>query len=266
MNSFIRKATLATAARSLALGSLAVCSISALTVPAAAQSEEIGRLSGQVSDAAQGKNLRGASVEIPALNLTTQTDSEGRFTLRRVPAGTHSVVINYVGRTEVTETVTIASGQTETISVSLTRAGSDLVQDTVTVVGTPIADSEAAALSRQKNADQVSNIIASDSIGRFPDRNAADALGRVPGISIERDQGQARYVNVRGAPAEFSTIAFNGVSAPTPSQGGRLARFDTIPNDVIGSIEVVKAITPDLPADSIGGFINIETGKLKMFV
>ena len=84
-------------------------------------------------------------------------------------------------------------------------------------------------------------------------------MGRVPGISIERDQGQARYVNVRGAPAEFSTIAFNGVSAPTPSQGGRLARFDTIPNDVIGSIEVVKAITPDLPADSIGGFINIET-------
>ncbi|WP_273242531.1 TonB-dependent receptor [Hyphomonas atlantica corrig.] len=259
MNSLLRKATLATAARSLMLSGIAIGSISAFTVPAAAQSEEIGRLGGVVSDAAQGTNLRGASVEIPELNLTTETDSEGRFTLRRVPAGTYNVVINYVGRNQVTETVTIAAGQTETIAVSLARVGSDLVQDTVTVVGTPIADSEAAALSRQKNADNVSNIVASDSIGRFPDRNAADALGRVPGISIERDQGQARYVNVRGAPAEFSTIAFNGVSAPTPSQGGRLARFDTIPNDVIGSIEVVKAITPDLPADSIGGYINIET-------
>ena len=257
MKSLFKKATLATAARSLALGGLAAGSISALTVPAAAQSTEIGRLDGVVTDAARGASLRGASVEISALNITTETDSEGRFALRRVPAGTYEVSINYVGRTEVIETITISAGQTETLSVSLSRAGSDLVRDTVMVVGTPIADSEAAALSRQKNNDNVSNIIASDSIGRFPDRNAADALGRVAGISIERDQGQARFVNVRGAPAGFSTIAFNGVSIPSADNGG--ARFDTIPNDVIGSIEVVKAITPDLPADSIGGFINIET-------
>ncbi|MEL7101922.1 MAG: TonB-dependent receptor [Pseudomonadota bacterium] len=257
MNSLLRKATLLSAARGLALGGLAAGSISALTVPAAAQSEEIGRLDGVVTDAAQGTFLRGAAVEIPALNLTTETDSEGRFALRRVPAGTHEVTINYVGRTEVTQTVTIAAGQTEVIEIGLVRLGTDLVQDTIMVVGTPIADSEAAALSRQKNNDNVSNIVASDSIGRFPDRNAADALGRVPGISIERDQGQARFVNVRGAPAGFSTIAFNGVAIPSAGNGS--ARFDTIPNDVIGSIEVVKAITPDLPADSIGGFINIET-------
>ncbi|MEO1322102.1 MAG: TonB-dependent receptor [Pseudomonadota bacterium] len=257
MHSLLRKATLITAARTLALSSFAAGSISALTVPAAAQSEEIGRLDGVVTDAGQGSFLRGASVEIPALNITTETDSEGRFALRRVPAGTYEVQFNYIGRTEVVETVTIAGGQTEVLEISLARVGSDLVQDTVMVVGTPIADSEAAALSRQKNADNVSNIVASDSIGRFPDRNAADALGRVAGISIERDQGQARFVNVRGAPAGFSTIAFNGVSVPSAGNGS--TRFDTIPNDVIGSIEVVKAITPDLPADSIGGFINIET-------
>ena len=257
MKSLFKKATLATAARSLALGGLAAGSISALTVPAAAQSTEIGRLDGVVTDALQGTFLRGASVEIPALNIKTETDSEGRFALRRVPAGTHEVKINYIGRSEVTQTVTIAAGQTEVIEIGLARVGTDLVQDTIMVVGTPIADSEAAALSRQKNNDNVSNIIASDSIGRFPDRNAADALGRVAGISIERDQGQARFVNVRGAPAEFSTIAFNGVAVPSAGNGS--ARFDTIPNDVIGSIEVVKAITPDLPADSIGGFINIET-------
>ncbi|MEL7043144.1 MAG: TonB-dependent receptor [Pseudomonadota bacterium] len=255
----LKSATLATAARSLAIGGLTACSISALTVPAVAQAADIGRVQGTVTDAARGISLRGASVQIPSLNLSTETDTEGRFALRRVPAGTYDVVITYIGRTPVTETVTVTANASSDLSVTLVRDNRDLTQDTIVVVGTPIADSEAAALSRQKNADNVSNIVASDSIGRFPDRNAADALGRVPGISIERDQGQARFVNVRGAPAEFSTIAFNGVSAPTPSQGGRLARFDTIPNDVIGSIEVVKAITPDLPADSIGGFINIET-------
>ena len=257
MKSLFRNATIATAARGIALGGLAACSISAFTVPASAQATEIGRLDGVVTDAARGISLRGASVEIAELNLTTQTDSEGRFALRRVPAGTYEVAINYIGRTEVLQTVTITAGQTENLEITLARVGSDLVQDTVMVVGTPIADSEAAALSRQKNADNVSNIVASDAIGRFPDRNAADALGRVAGISIERDQGQARFVNVRGAPAGFSTIAFNGVSVPTAGNGS--TRFDTIPNDVIGSIEVVKAITPDLPADSIGGFINIET-------
>lgn len=257
MTSIFKKATVASAARGLALGGLAVSSISALTVPAAAQAADTGRLDGTVTDAERGNNLRGASVEIQSLNLFTTTDREGRFALRRVPAGTYEVTINYVGRTPVTQTVTIVGDQAETIAITLVREGDDLVQDSIVVVGTPIADSEAAALSRQRNNDNVSNIVASDSIGRFPDRNAADALGRVPGISIERDQGQARFVNVRGAPAGFSTIAFNGVAVPSAGNGG--SRFDTIPNDVIGSIEVIKAITPDLPADSIGGFINIET-------
>ncbi|MEL6691910.1 MAG: TonB-dependent receptor [Pseudomonadota bacterium] len=256
MKSLFKKATLATAARSLALGGLAAASISALTVPATAQSTDIGRVNGVVTDAGQGSFLRGASVQIPSLNLTTETDSEGRFALRRVPAGTYDVVISYVGRDDVVQSVTIAGGQVETLDVAMVRTGDDLVQDTIVVLA-PIADSEAAALSRQRNADNVSNIVASDSIGRFPDRNAADALGRVAGISIERDQGQARFVNVRGAPAGLSTIAFNGVAVPSAGNGA--TRFDTIPNDVIGSIEVVKAITPDLPADSIGGFINIET-------
>ena len=234
---------------------------SAAVAPAIAQEApaEVGRIQGQVVDAERGNNLRGATISIPSLNVQTTTDSEGSFILRRVPVGTYDVVISYIGRESVTQSITVQTAQASSFDVTMVRAGQALLQDEIVVTATPIADSEAAALSRQLASDNVINVISSDSIGRFPDRNAADALGRVPGISIERDQGQARFVNVRGAPAEFSTIAFNGVSAPTPSQGGRLARFDTIPNDVIGSIEVVKAITPDLPADSIGGFINIET-------
>lgn len=251
----MRNSVAGAAFRAVVMSTAAVGAVMVMAAPVSAQ--EVGRVDGTVLDAERGTFLRGVQVEIPSLNITTTTDREGNFALRRVPAGTYDVTFFYVGRDPVTEQVTIQGGATETVSVSLSRVSDAAVQDTIIVVGTPIADSEAAALSRQRAADNVSNIIASDSIGRFPDRNAADALGRVAGISIERDQGQARFVNVRGAPAGFSTIAFNGVSVPSAGNGG--ARFDIIPNDVIGSIEVVKAITPDLPADSIGGFINIET-------
>ena len=218
-----------------------------------------GRITGTVVNRERGEKMRGAVVSIPALNISTVTDSEGEFTLRRLAPGTYTVRVSYIDREDYVVDIDIDRGEEQKLDVQLVRTGQiDSVEELV-VVGRLIADSEAAALSRKRAADSVKEILASDSIGRFPDQNAADALGRVSGISIERDQGQARFVNVRGAPAEFSNIAFNGVAAPTPSTGGRSARFDTISNHIIKSIEVQKAVTPDVPADSIGGFINVET-------
>lgn len=224
-----------------------------------AQAEMSGSIQGRVADNVADTPLQGAIVEIPALNMSTTVDSEGRYTLTRVPAGSHEVIVRYIGRETQQTAVTVQTNTAAINNFALRREGQAGMAEEIVVYGRMIADAEAAALQRQLAANNVGNVLASDSIGRFPDQNAADALGRVAGISIERDQGQARYVNVRGAPAEFSSVAFNGVAAPTPSQGGRSARFDTVSNDVIKSIEVVKAVTPDIPADSIGGFINVET-------
>jgi TonB-dependent receptor len=228
----------------------------AATDPAAAL-QGSGRITGIVETAERGERLRGAIVSIESLNLSTVTDSEGSFTLRRLSPGTYTVEVSYIDREPFATTVEILEDEMEELNVALVRQGQTAGIEEVVVVGRLIADAEAAALSRQRAADSVKNILAADSIGRFPDQNAADALGRVPGISIERDQGQARFVNVRGAPAEFSNLAFNGVAAPVAE--GRSARFDTVSNHIIKSIEVQKAVTPDVPADSIGGFINVET-------
>ena len=224
-----------------------------------AQLQVMGSIQGRVADDAANTPLEGATVAIPVLNLSTTVDSEGRFSLLRVPAGSHELVVRYIGRETQRISVNVQGDAAAVNNFSMRREGQGAAVEEIVVFGRMIADAEAAALQRQLAANNVSNILASDSIGRFPDQNAADALGRVPGISIERDQGQARFINVRGAPADFSNIAFNGVAAPTPSTGGRSARFDTISNDVIKSIEVVKAVTPDIPADSIGGYINVET-------
>ena len=223
-----------------------------------AQIAATGTIQGRITAADTQVGLQGATVSIPALNLDAVTDSEGRYILRRVPQGNHELRVRYTERDPEQETVSVSANQTTATDFTLNRQQAVGLEEVV-VYGRMIADADAEALARQQAANNVSNIIASDSIGRFPDHNAASALGRVPGIAIERDQGEARYVNVRGAPAEFSNVAFNGVAAPTPSTGGRSARFDTISNDVIKSIEIVKAVTPDIPADSIGGFINVET-------
>jgi len=130
----------------------------------------------------------------------------------------------------------------------------------IIVSATPIRDSQVAALERKKNASNIADIISADMVGRFPDQNLADSLGRVPGLAIERDQGQARFINFRGAPFRFTSIAFDGIDVPG-AENGRIPRFDSFPSAITSSIEVNKAITPDMPGEAVAGFINIETFK-----
>ncbi|MEO0398925.1 MAG: TonB-dependent receptor [Pseudomonadota bacterium] len=136
----------------------------------------------------------------------------------------------------------------------------DEARDEIIVTATPIRDSQAAALRRKRDSDNVVDIISADTIGRFPDQNLADSLGRVPGLAIERDQGQARFINFRGAPFRYTSIAFDGINVPG-AENGRIPRFDSIPAAVTSSIEVNKAITPDMPGEATIGYININTFK-----
>ncbi|MEQ9109555.1 MAG: TonB-dependent receptor [Rhodospirillaceae bacterium] len=130
--------------------------------------------------------------------------------------------------------------------------------DEIVVTSTPIRDSQAAALKQKQEADNVLDIIAADTIGRFPDQNLADSLGRIPGLAIERDQGQARFINFRGAPFRYTSIAFDGVDVPG-AENGRIPRFDSFPSVITSSIEVNKAVTPDMPGEAVAGFIDINT-------
>lgn len=223
-----------------------------MAAPAVAQ--ETGRIDGRVVNAA-GTNLQGALVRIPSLNLRTSADREGQFSFGRVPAGEYELIVSYQGLDDRVQTVTVAGN--EATNLSLTLLENAAVQDVITVTASPIADSEAAAFSRQKASDNLVNIVAADTIGRFPDQNVASALSRLPGISVERDQGQERYVNLRGAPNKWTTISFNGLNVVSPE--GRASRFDTIPNAIVSSIEATKAVTADMPAESIAGNINIIT-------
>lgn len=128
----------------------------------------------------------------------------------------------------------------------------------VVAVASPIKDSQKAAIMAKQSASNFVDIVAADTIGRFPDQNLADSLGRVPGLAIERDQGQARYINFRGAPFRYTTIAIDGMTIPG-AENGRIPRFDSFPSVITSRLSANKAIMPDMPGESIAGFINIET-------
>jgi TonB-dependent receptor len=130
-------------------------------------------------------------------------------------------------------------------------------QEVVVTGSRPIAESEAAALLIQKNSDSLVAVVAADGVGRLPDQNIAQATSRLPGVAVERDQGQARYISLRGAPNYWTTLSFDGVNVVSPE--GRDARFDSVPSAIAAEIVVSKAVTPDMPGETVAGNVNIIT-------
>ena len=121
----------------------------------------------------------------------------------------------------------------------------------------PIAESEAAALAIQKASDSLISVAAADSVGRLPDQNIAQAASRLPGVAVQRDQGQARYINLRGAPKTWTTISLDGLTIVSPE--GRDSRFDSIPSALASKIIVRKAVTPNMTGETIAGNVDIIT-------
>ena len=130
--------------------------------------------------------------------------------------------------------------------------------ETIVVTGArPIQESDRAALNVQRNAPALVSVLSADEAGRLADQNIADALSRLPGIAIEKDQGQARYVNLRGQPRRWVNISIDGINVISPE--GRDTRYDNIPTAIASQIIVNKAVTPDMPGDSVAGNVNIRT-------
>ncbi|WP_448578205.1 TonB-dependent receptor [Thermaurantiacus sp.] len=143
-------------------------------------------------------------------------------------------------------------------AASAEAVAAEVQADEIIVLGSrPIAESEEAALRFQRESISLVSVVAADAIGRLPDQNIAQAISRLPGVSIQRDQGQARYVNIRGLPLNWTTLSFDGIQIVSPE--GRDARFDSIPSALASKIVVEKAITPELTGETIAGNINVIT-------
>ena len=130
------------------------------------------------------------------------------------------------------------------------------ITEELLVVGTKA--SIISAIEKQRDSNQILSVIDSDALGEFPDTTAAEALRRISGISVENDQGEGRYVTVRGLSGDLNNISVNGATIPAP-EGGRKVMLDGLPTELLDSIEVYKSLTPDQDLDSIGGRVEFNT-------
>ncbi|MDO1450774.1 TonB-dependent receptor [Rhodocytophaga aerolata] len=224
------------------------------TAAALAMDEERAIVSGKVQDEQNGQPLPGASVVIGGTTLGTSTDLSGQFSFV-APLGEVTLEISYLGYRSKSMPFTVQPGTSNVLTIPLTSASFEI--EGITVMG--LLQGQSKALNQQKTADNIKNIVAAEQIGRFPDPNVAEALQRVPGVNIERDEGEGRYVLVRGLAPQFTNVSINGEQIPSPEAGIRYVALDAIPADQLSSIEVTKALTPDMDGDAIGGSVNLIT-------
>ena len=230
--------------------SLAVTAASVAPLAALAD----GRIEGVVGSAGT-TNIEGAVVVIEELDRRTATRRDGSFTFGSVPAGRYTVRVEYFGADPVTSEIRVRDDETARTDFDLGRSA--VAIENIVVYGQ--AAQLASALNRQRAADSITSIVSGPSIGALPDQNAAEALSRVPGTFLERDQGEGRYIGIRGIDADLNTTSINGLRVPAPEDDKRAIQLDVVPSELLGSLEVTKSVTPDMDGDTLGGSINIES-------
>ncbi|KTE16978.1 TonB-dependent receptor [Sphingopyxis sp. H115] len=132
--------------------------------------------------------------------------------------------------------------------------------DEIVVTGS-IRQSQEASIDAKRDAVNLADIAAADSVGRFPDQNSAAALSRLPAVAVQRDQGQERYIQVRGAPNRWTSVSIDGIPLTGVDEGGdsRAFRFDAVPAVLLSQMTVNKSLTADLQADAIVATIDLKT-------
>lgn len=198
------------------------------------------------------------------LGTQTVTNDFGDFVINTNYKGEAVLEINYLGFEPQLIEIVIADEALNLGLIALDNSSNELAE---MVINTSLEEKQ-RALNRQRNSDNIKNIISSDLIGKFPDLNVAEALQRVPGVNISRDKGEGSTISLRGTPDFFTSIQINGEQIPSAQQSGaRNESLDLIPADQLASMEITKAPTPDMDGDAIGGVVNLKTPvarKLKL--
>ncbi len=249
---------------------LGVCAFLSLFLVQSAFAQGTGILKGTVFDKTTKDRLPGANIVVKGTSVGTTTNLDGAFIVRNVPAGDQTIVVTYIGYVGASVVLKIGDGETVTRDFSLsptTIEGSE-------VVVTAQSQGQLQAINQQISSNKIVSIVSEAKIQELPDFNAAAAIGRLPGVSTLQSSGEANKVVIRGLAPQFNEVAVGGITLASTgstqigaaSQGGTVGSINTdrsvdlttITPYMLKTVEVYKSLTPDMNANAIGGYVNME--------
>jgi TonB-dependent receptor len=199
--------------------------------------------------------LSSALIELQPLGKKIVSDDQGQFRITEVPPGDYTLTASYVGFGTFSGPVKVVGGQTVNIDPVLQVAS----QNDQVIVTAERLQGEAEAINIERLSDDIVQVLPSRVINSLPNTNVADAVGRLPSVSLERDEGEGKYVQIRGTEPRLSNVTINGVNVPSPEGVVRNIKLDAVPADLVERIEVFKTLSANQDADGIGGTVNLVT-------
>jgi TonB-dependent receptor len=217
-------------------------------------SAQVGSIAGTVKDSS-GAVLPGARIELQQKGPSAVSDAQGQFLISNLQTGSYNVTVSYVGFTDLKTTVNVAPGQVAHLDATLQV---ETASQVVTVNGDRQLG-EVEAINIERTADNIVQVLPAQVITSLPNTNIADAVGRLPSVSLERDEGEGKYVQIRGTEPRLSNLTINGIDIPSPEGNVRNIKMDIIPSGVVDRIEVFKTLSANQDGDAIGGTVNLVT-------
>ncbi len=214
-----------------------------------------GTVTGTAKDSV-GSPLQGALVQLDPGGKQAATDNQGQFRVSDVAPGDYTLTLSYVGFTPFTKSIKVDAGQVAAVGEAMLQVASRTDQVLVTAAR---VQGEAEAINIERTADNILQVLPAKVITSLPNTNIADAVGRLPSVTLERDEGEGKYVQIRGTEPRLSNVTINGVHVPSPEANVRNIKLDIIPSDLVDHIEVSKTLSPNQDGDAIGGSINLVT-------
>ena len=220
-----------------------------------AHAADAGVIAGTVSNAATGNLLEGARVQVPALGRTALADETGRYVLSGLPAGTHELVVTYIGLDSARSQVVVGEGRRAERNFDLTTAIYKM--DAFKVTGA--REGDAVALTSQRNSENLKNVVAMDSFGNLPNMSAGEVVMRLPGVAgSPTDEGLNYQFNMRGMGPGLNTVTVDGGLMPSLGTS-RAFELQSITGTMFEALELTKGHRPDQGADSLGATLNLKT-------
>lgn len=216
-------------------------------------SAQTGTIKGTVTDKSTKETLVGANILVQGTNLGAAADIDGNFIIYNVSAGSHVLLISYVGYKSTSINIRVEAGRTNEINIKLVA---EAIEGKVVTV-TAQAAGQLQAINEQLASNNIVNVVSAEKMQELPDANIAESIGRLPGISLQRNAGEAYAVVVRGLSPQYNQVSVEGVPMTSTNYYDRSVDLSLLSDNMVKGVEVSKTLRPDMDADALGGTVNL---------